>query len=336
MSETPTPFTIRAARLTALGIKGLRVKPEHFARREANRKAVFAGGLWDESTEPEGEDGISLVTGSLQKDNVSEGRHAAKKHRRNLLLDDAEPQQFEKLYQDEEDIRNECLYTKYTGIRKYSLTDSRESRNNYVWRELIILRRKGRIPTFEVRVNFFCQFPTKWDIDYLRTKLRNCLKYRKIAAIMAIGLTRGKDGKPNNTVHLHILMGDKENDENLSSEDEKRRRKEIAGHLRKVCERQGLVWKRDFKIESQPLGDGETYFIYFVKHGKFGKDIPLFIEGLNMQEFTHTGWFEKGEAGENGRLWDEYCREKYGEKYSRKARKGRGTNYDSDGSFQEQ
>jgi len=184
----------------------------------------------------------------------------------------------------------------------------------------MILQRKGRIPTIEIRVNFFIQFQFKKYIDELREKIRNCLRYRKINAVAVIELTRGKNGKPNNTVHFHYLIGDKENEENLRDEEEERRRQEIAEFIEKVCERQGLVLNRDFKIDTRKLWDGEQYFAYFVKYGKYGKDIPLFIEGLNMQEFTQTGWFERGEEEQ---LWDEYLKERYGEKYSRQAKKRR-------------
>jgi len=78
---------------------------------------------------------------------------------------------------------------------RFSPTGSRESRRNYAWKELTILRRKGQIPTFEVRVNFFVQFRWKKYIDELRAKISRCLKYRGISAVIAIGLTLGKDGK---------------------------------------------------------------------------------------------------------------------------------------------
>ena len=168
-------------------------------------------------------------------------------------------------------------------------------------------------------MNFFIQFRWKKYIDELREKIRCCLKYRGIVAVIATELTLGKDGKPNNTVHIHYLMRDEKNEENPRSEEEKKqRRKEIAGYMKKVCERQGLVLNRDFKIDRRKLWDGKKYFAYFVKYGKYGKDMPLFIEGLNMQEFTQTGWFE---VGEQERLFDEYLKEKYGEKYSRNTKK---------------
>ena len=295
------------------------------------------------------------VTKSQQKERPYEDRDKGKRNK--WKLNDTDPQQPEKLYQDYDEIRDECLYTKYTKITSYSPTNSRESRNNYAWKELMILRQKGRKPTIEVRVNFFAQFPRKKDIDDFREKIRRCLKYRKIDALIAIGLTLGKDGKPNNTVHFHYLMGDQEKEDNLRSEEEKQRRKQIwerieilrseknnqhdteirklidslesgedrqrrkqiVGFIKNVCKRQGFVWQKDYKIESRPLWDGQKYLAYFVKYGKYGKDIPLFLEGLNMQELTQTGWFENKEKE---RLFDEFLRGKYGDKYSRGAKKG--------------
>ena len=316
-----TPFITRAKRLTEREIRGLRVTPEYFTQKERYRKTLFPDGFFEENTGPEGLDGILTVTKLQQNINPFQSSSVSKlKSKKNIWeLNDTRPASTtdaEILFQD--DPKDECLYTKHTGIRRYSFTDSRETRSNCAWKELMILLQKGRIPMFEVRVNFFSQFQTKKDIDQLRASISRCLKYRKIDAVASIELTTGKDGKPNNTVHFHYLMGDKENDEHLPREEEKKRRKEIAGFMQKVCERSGFILNKDFKVESRPLWNGGKYFAYFVKHGKYGKCIPLFIEGLRMQEFTQTGWFEKGEKKQ---LFDEYLKERYGEKYSRKAKK---------------
>ena len=294
--------------------KPLRYTKVMIAQRASQRKAMFAVLFYEENTEPPGV-AVLNVTKSQQKQKPAKALCPAKRYK--WKLQNAEAVEAEILYQ--EDPSDVCLYTKYTGIRLYSPTNSRQSRQNYAWRNLMILRRKRRIPTFEIRVNFFVQFPTKYDIDELRAKINRCLRYRNIAAIVAIELTCGKDDKPNNTVHFHYLMGDKENDEPPRTDKEAwQRRKEIAGFIQKACERQGLVLEKDFKIDRRGLWDGKKYFAYFVKYGKYGKDIPLFIEGLNMQEITQTGWFERSEQE---RLWDEYCKERYKENYSRKAKK---------------
>ena len=299
---------------------------------------------------------VLTITKSQQKEKALQSYSTDKRHK--WKLNDTDPHQPEKLFQDPDDINDECLYTKYFGIPLYSPTNSRESRTNYAWKELMILLRKEQIPTIEAIVNFLGQFPMKRDIDEFRESIRRCFKYRNIDAIIAIGLTKGKDGKPNNTVHLHYLMGNQEKEERLLSEEERQRRKEtrelieslrsekdkqrrketiskfveslqteemqqrlnnINGIIKKVCERYGFVLMKDYKIASRPLWNGEKYFAYFVKYGKYGKDIPLFIEGLNMQEITQTGWFENGEKE---RLWDEFLQEKYGDDYSRGTKKG--------------
>ena len=287
--------------------RGLRVTREYFALKDVQR-AFWVDGFYNENT---GSDEVAVfdVKESRERGRSRKDKFTIKRHQ--WKLNDTKSQEAEKLYQDEPD--DVCLYTKYTGIRLYTPTNSRESRQNWAWKELMILLRKGRIPTFEIRLNFFVQFAKKKYIDELREMIRRCLKYRGISALIVIGLTRGKDGRPNNTVHFHYLMGDKENDDTLQTEDETRqRREEITGYMRKVCERQGLVLHRDFKIDSRELWDGEQYFAYLVKYGKYGKDIPLFIEGLNMQEFTQTGWFERGEKE---RLWEAFRKEKYGDEY---------------------
>jgi len=187
----------------------------------------------------------------------------------------------------------------YTLHKNYSFTDSLESYHNGASKERKILQWNGRIPTADITWHLLIELSAE-DIIALRTKVFNYLRRKhKIEAVASVELTRGADGKPNNTVHFHVLT------------DDKRSKKELVRLFNLACMRAGLVLDEDFCISYTRLYNGYTYFNYFTKDG-YEDEVILFKKGTGIQKFYEIGkWFKKGKA----EIWEEireYMRKKYG------------------------
>lgn len=272
MIELPASFIAKAAKLTRLGIKGLRVTPEYFARREANRKAVFGGGLWDENTIPE-EDSVLNIT-ELQ-------------------------QLYPKLYQ--ENPKEKSTFKPPNGQKHRCYTNSYQSYKNAADKKAAILVTNNRWPIKEIVWHLLIVLTSK-EIKKLRTKIFRYLKDHGIVAVVAIELTRGKNGEPNNTVHFHILTDDPRSEE------------ELEKLLIKACERKsvGLDEGEDFIVGFRELTRPETCFDYFTKRNRTDKDwcklnkkkrVILFEKGTGLQKFYEIGkWYKKKES----ELWEDF------------------------------
>ena len=113
-----------------------------------------------------------------------------------------------------------------------------------------------------------------------------------IVAVVALEGTRGDFGKPNNKVHCHFLIDDK--DAPISN-------KKLLALFVKACKLRGLERGKDVKISNPEKLPDDFTFDYFVKIGKHGTDIPLFKRGLNIRKFRWIGkWFTKSKKD----LWE--------------------------------
>jgi len=118
-----------------------------------------------------------------------------------------------------------------------------------------------------------------------------------LEAVANIELTREGNGRPNNSVHFHVLT------------DTQRSESELRKLFETACERQGLVKGKDFWITYRVLYDGYEYFDYFTKYGKHSREVILFVKGTGLDKFYQIGkWFGKSKKG----IWKEYIRERYG------------------------
>jgi hypothetical protein len=144
----------------------------------------------------------------------------------------------EQLYQD--NPRTNSTFTRYTNR---SLTDSLESFQNRAWKELVLLRQNNRVALVDIIWHLYLELSVK-DIIKLRTKVFRYLEVHGIEAVVCIELTRGKDGRPNNTAHFHFLI------------DDPRSEHKIRELFNTAYERNGLVRGIDFRIDYQHLYDG--------------------------------------------------------------------------------
>jgi len=155
----------------------------------------------------------------------------------------------------------------------------------------MILRWNNRLPTKELVLNFLKVCTAREIIDTLKAVFRN-LKEQGLEAIANIELTAtgGKYGKPNNTVHSHILT------------DDPRSVAKLKRLLITACERHGLVKNIDFWIsDHRELYDPDGYIDYFTKYG-YSHKVILFKKGTGINKFYTIGqWFQKGK----GKIWDE-------------------------------
>jgi len=199
------------------------------------------------------------------------------------------PSTVEQLYQV-----NPRIKSTYTLHRNISLTDSLESYQNRAWKETVILRRNNRVPSKELVLHFLKVLSAK-SISTYRTKIFRVLKDNRLEAVASIELTKDGNGKPNNTVHFHILT------------DDQRSEGELRKLLETACERQGLVKGTDFWITYCELYDGYGYFEYFTKY-RFSDRVILFEKGTGLDKFYQIGkWFGKSKK----QIWKEYIDERY-------------------------
>ena len=195
----------------------------------------------------------------------------------------------EPLYQD-----NPRVKSTYTQYKNCSLTDSLESYQNGVWKETVLLHRNNRTPTQEFVLHFL-KVLTACDIIKYRTRIFRVLVDNGLEAVANIELTKGKDDRPNNTVHIHVLT------------DDQREENKLRELFETACERQGLVKDHDFRITSRQLYDGYRYFNYFTKCG-YSNTVILFRKDIRLQKFYQIGtWFKESKAT----IWKDYIREKY-------------------------
>jgi len=200
------------------------------------------------------------------------------------------PYNVEQLYQDHP--RNKSTFTQYTN---WSLSDSFESYQNRAWKETVILRRNNRVPTKEFVLHFLKKISVH-DIIKYRTRIFRILTDNKLESVVNVELTRGKDGKANNTVHFHFLIDDQRNE------------KVLQKLFETACERQGFVKDIDFSITCRELYDGYRYFDYFTKYG-YSDKVILFKKNVTLQKFYQIGkWFMMSKK----KIWQDYICERYG------------------------
>jgi hypothetical protein len=208
----------------------------------------------------------------------------------------------QQLFQD--NPRYKSTYTLHTNR---STTDSIESYQNAARKERTILRWNGRVPTKELVLHFLVEL---WadDIRRLQRRIFRYLKEHGFEGVANIELTRGAYGKPNNTVHFHLLT------------DDKRREWELRQLLETACERQSIVKGIDFCVTCRALWDGYRYFDYFTKcDKKYSDRVILFQRGLlesgrTIQKFYTIGaWYQEDRG--KVKIWQEvvaFMREKDG------------------------
>ena len=191
------------------------------------------------------------------------------------------------LYQDKP-YKN-CTYTQN---KNRSFTDCLESYQNGAHKESMILRWNNRLPTKEMVLHFLKVF-TAGEIKEILKVVFADLRKNGIEGVANIEFTtRGQYGKPNNTVHSHILT------------DDPRKITELKKILIKACEQHGLVCGKDFSITSQKeIPDPDGYIDYFTKYGYLHRVI-LFQPKTGINKFYSIGkWFEKGRG--KGEIWNE-------------------------------
>ena len=193
----------------------------------------------------------------------------------------------EQLYKDKP--RGKSTYTRH---KNREFTDSLEAYQYGAEKETEILQRNGRVPTVEIVWHLLTVLPPR-DIKALKTKVFRYLKDHGIEGVVNIELTCGVDGKPNNTVHFHILT------------DDSRSETELRRLLNRACELRGLVRGEDFRIDFRRLYDGYRYFKYFTKF-EYKHKVILFQKYTGLHKFYRIGkWFTKSKE----MLWKEYCAE---------------------------
>jgi len=216
-------------------------------------------------------------------------------------------QLYPKLYQEIPDENSP--YTPPNG-QKHRCYTNYESFKNAADKEAAILETNNRLPTKEMTLHLLKVYLPS-AIRKFRTKIFRYLKEHGITAVANIELTRDANGEPNNTVHFHILTGDLRSKEEL---------KEL---LETACERAGLLKDEDFVIRCRKLPNPETYFDYFTKRTRTGKEmgvkrVLLFEKGIGLRKFYQIGkWFRKSKP----ELWKEFIEKTYGKKPKQKRRK---------------
>ena len=222
---------------------------------------------------------------------------------RNKRFKKSQERNMQKLYQD-----NSYCYCTYTRHKNRSFTDCRESYQNGASKKTLILRWNKRIPTQEFVLHFKAIFSAE-EIREYRRQIFRVLCDNGLEAVASIELTLGKDGKPNNTIHYHVIT------------DDPRSERELRQLIETACKRQGFVNKKDFCITYESLDNGYWRFNYFTKYGKkyFDKVIlfrPKLLKsgksGRTLQKFYQIGnWFDKPKK----QIWDDikaYLASKYG------------------------
>jgi len=219
------------------------------------------------------------------------------------------PRKYQELFQEKPDEK--CTFTmnksknstknggfkNRSHIKNRNHSNSRESQQSGAWKELEVLKRNNRIPTKATVLRFQRQFKTKNDLTDLLTKMFRYLADQGIVAAVALEGTTDDFGKPNNRVHCHVLIDDK---------DDPRSKKSLLALFVKACKLRELERGKDIKIGKITELPQDFTFDYFVKWGKHGKGIPLFQKGLWIQKFRYIGgWFTKPKPD----LWEEYREE---------------------------
>jgi hypothetical protein len=188
----------------------------------------------------------------------------------------------------------------YTRHRDRSFTTSLASYQGGAGEEVAILRWNGRVPNAEIVLHLLTEYSSV-EIKVLRSRIFRYLKDHGLEAVANIELTLGTDGKPNNTVHFHVLT------------DDKRSLEELWILFETACKRQGLVKDKNFCIRCSVLWNGDWYFNYFTKY-RYSEEVILFQKGIRMQKFYQIGrWYAKGRG--KGVIWGEiqaYMKEKDG------------------------
>ena len=283
-----TPFAIRAEKFAALGIKGLRITPEYFAQRIAQRRAYYASRFCEEVRETDG-GAVLYVSQKLQN-----------------------------LYNDDPDEKCTCTMRNGKKFINRSLTNSYESVANGVRKEAAILEKYGRKPMKEIVWCLYNEYLPK-DLNELRCGVFRYLKEHDIEAIVAIELTYGKDEKPNNRVHYHILT------------DDPRSLKELEKLIEKPCKRRKLIRNKNYGIRSRELPDGFGYIGYYTKRTRIDKDwceqhgkrrVILFAKNTGIRKFYQIGkWYkdENGKKTSKKKIWKAFIEERYKTKSEQKS-----------------
>ena len=198
----------------------------------------------------------------------------------------------------------------YVLFPNRSFTDSLEAYQYAAEKVMLILQRNGRIPTIEIVIHFLKEFTVE-DIKKHLIKIFRILRRNGLQAVVCIELTRTipKIGRPNNTVHFHVLTDDKGSGH--QSEEE------LRDLFKTACIDSGLG-EKDFCINYKTITDGYWYFDYFTKFDRKSKNekykktdndrdrswrtVLLFEKNLGLHKFYIIGkWYRISKKD----LWEE-------------------------------
>ena len=139
-----------------------------------------------------------------------------------------------------------------------------------------------RYPKYELVLHYLKEMSAATIKSYWR-KLRAKMNKAGIIFAAAIEITRGKNGKPCNRVHYHILV-----DSSLN-------REELRKTMKTICTKSGIgIEQVDFTLNFTSQFDitwGLKKIHYFTKFNHADKVI-LFEKGLRIQKFYYSkNWF---------------------------------------------
>ena len=148
-----------------------------------------------------------------------------------------------------------------------SFTESRQSYRSASYKEVLIHRRNPRVPNREIVLRYLVEF----DIESIRAIWRRIgtnLRKEGLTYTASVELTNGKDGRPNNCVHYHILF-----DTTLCLG-------ELREKIKAVCLKSGLCDK-EFSLIGQDIMDwGDEKIGYFTKNSRW-ETVNMFEKGLS-------------------------------------------------------
>ena len=202
--------------------------------------------------------------------------------------------------------KNPDTVSTYMLHKNQTFTDSLQSYQYGAYKETQILQYSGRIPTKKIIIHFQTELSVE-DIIKHRKKIFQVLRKAGLQAVVAIELTNGKNGKPNNTVHFHVLT------------DDVRSGNKLRALLNKACEDSGLN-KKDYRVDYGTVADGIWYFDYFTKFDRKRKDLfakcdcmrQAFVAEFNRMSlkcYTMNNGKNKDFSTEYARMKEEYFRE---------------------------
>ena len=161
-----------------------------------------------------------------------------------------------------------------------SFTRSRASYNKAAKREAVVLLLNGRVPDYNIRLNYLVEMPAKQIADLWREHSAR-LRRAGIVARVAIEITKDKRRrKAVNRVHYHLAVQDT------------RTPAELRAIVRNVCRCEMKLGS--FRVTCKPITDWQNKDVwYFVKYKK--RSNYLFRPHLPLQKFYTVGkwWVNK-------------------------------------------